>query len=91
MDDFNADHTKMVTFGRWLTELSAQKDLELYATCGTVERPIDVIRLKYGQSEATKFILEAFVELFQGELEAFKKSRFVDYKEENDTVDDSAT
>lgn len=87
MDDFNADRSKMVTFGRWLTELATQKDAELYAVCGNIEHPLDKVRLKYGQSETTKFILEAFTELFQGELEEFKKSRFLDYKEETDDPD----
>jgi len=91
MDGFNADHDKMITFGRWLTEFSEQKDLELYALCGNVERPIDAVRLKYGHSEAAKYILEAFAEIFKGEVEEFKKSRFLNYKEETDDTNDSNT
>jgi len=86
MDPFELDKSKMAAFGQWLTEQTIQREGSVFAVCADPKRNSDSIRLEYGKMEAYKYILQAFVELFQGELADFQKN-YLNLEEKLDTDD----
>jgi cell division protein FtsB len=66
-------HYSMLAFGQYLTEMAVRLEAELYATCANDTLAIETVKRKYGQTEATKEILKAFVSLYEGDLGKFKK------------------
>lgn len=83
MSVFDEDKSKMAAFGQWLTEQTVQREGSVFAACSDPKRNSDSIRLEYGKMEAYKYILQAFIELFQGELEDFRKN-YLHLEETND-------
>lgn len=82
-----SDYDKMLTFGRYLTEGVIRYREELMSNCRDITRPIDAIRLKYGHIEAYTEILNAFTDLYEGDLEKFKLDYIAGYKEEKEKDD----
>lgn len=86
MDLFELDKSKLAAFGSWLTEQTIQREASVFAACADPKRNSDSIRLEYGKMEAYKFILQAFVELYQGELKDFRKN-YLHLEEETEESD----
>ncbi len=76
-----SDYDKMVIFGKFLTERAVILEAQLYSMCQDVKQPIDAVRLKYGHLENTKDILIAFAELYNGDINQFKKHHMSDDEE----------
>lgn len=74
----------LMAFGQYLTEQAVRLEAELYATCSNDKLEISAVKRKYGQLEATKVILKAFTELYEGDVSKFKK----EYLNEVDGPDD---
>lgn len=70
-----SDHDKMVAFGRWLISMQAKYSSELFDLSINRATPPAAIRIKAGHVEASGFILNAFRELYNGELDQFLKER----------------
>lgn len=68
-----SDHDKMMAFGSWLSTKRLQHSAELYALSVNTKAPIDALRIKAGHVEATQHILDAFTELYKGDLNQFMK------------------
>lgn len=66
-----SDHDKMMAFGTWLTSRKLAVQAELYALGINYRTPVDALRVKAGHLEATMHILQAFTELYNGELNKF--------------------
>lgn len=66
-------HYSMLAFGQYLTETAVRLEAELYSTCSNDKWPIETVKRKYGQLEATKVILKAFTDLYDGDVSKFKK------------------
>jgi hypothetical protein len=79
-----SDFDKMVAFGQYLTEGVVKYRSQLMSECANVTRSIDAIRLRSGHVEAYVEILNAFTDLYEGDIEKFKKSYFEGYKEEKE-------
>ena len=62
---------KMMAFGSWLTQRQAAFKSELCALGIDRTKPIDAIRIKAGHLEAATIILQAFTELYKGDLNKF--------------------
>lgn len=69
-----SDHDKMMAFGHWLTERRAQFAAELSALGIDRTKPIDAIRIKAGHLECMQLTLQAFTELYNGDLEKFMQN-----------------
>ena len=67
-----SEHDKMMAFGHWLTLKHEQEIRELAALAVDRSKPIDAIRIKAGHVESSQFILQAFTDLYKGDLAAFK-------------------
>ena len=89
-----SDHDKMMAFGHWLTERRAQLQAELAMTCVNKLQPEAAIRVKAGHLESTVFILDAFRELYEGDLTKFMEERLGQKpeaeEEKESTQDESA-
>jgi hypothetical protein len=85
-------HYSMLAFGQFLTEQTVRLEAELYSTCSNDKMPIETVKRKYGQLEATKVILKAFTELYEGDVSKFKKEYLSesDESEESNGEEDSA-
>lgn len=70
-----SDYDKMQAFGSWLTSRKVVLTGELYALSVNREAPLDAIRIKAGHVEAMSSALDAFTELYHGELQTFMKDR----------------
>jgi len=70
-----SEHDKMMAFGHWLATRQAQHRQELYALSVNRNIPIDAIRMKAGNIEAVDLTLQAFTDLYKGDLNKFQ----VDY------------
>ena len=77
-------HYSMLAFGQFLTERAVVLEAELYSTCSNDKMAIETVKRKYGQLEATKFILKAFTELYEGDVSKFKKEYLSESDEEPD-------
>lgn len=66
-------HYSMLAFGQYLTETTVRLEAELYSTCSNDKMAIETVKRKYGQLEATKVILKAFTDLYEGDVSKFKK------------------
>lgn len=73
-------HYSMLAFGQYLSETAVRLEAELYSTCSNDKMAIETVKRKYGQLEATKVILKAFTDLYEGDISKFKK----EYLSEND-------
>lgn len=79
-----SQHGFMV-FGQYLTEMAIRLEAELYSTCSNDKLELSTVKRKYGQLEATKVILKAFTDLYEGDVSKFKK----EYLDESDETDES--
>ncbi len=68
-----SDNDKLMAFGSWLTAKRLQHSAELYSLSINVKAPLDAVRLKAGHVEATQSILDAFTELYKGDLNQFMR------------------
>jgi hypothetical protein len=75
---------KLVAFGQWLLIKQHQQQAELFSLSVNRTMPVDAIRIKAGHIEATQHILEAFTELYKGDLNKFKEERLGQKPEEDD-------
>jgi cell division protein FtsB len=66
-------HYSMLAFGQYLSETAVRLEAELYSTCSNDKMAIETVKRKYGQLEATKVILKAFTDLYEGDVSKFKK------------------
>ncbi len=73
-------------FGQYLTEMSVRLEAELYSTCSNDKLELSTVKRKYGQLEATKVILKAFTDLYNGDTDKFKKE-YLDEESDSDTGD----
>lgn len=79
-------HYSMLAFGQYLTETAVRLEAELYSTCSNDKWPIETVKRKYGQLEATKVILKAFTDLYDGDVGKFKKE-YLSEESDNGTED----
>lgn len=70
-----SENDKLLAFGRFLVSMRAKQTAELYDHSINRLSPIDAIRIKAGQIEATGFILAAFKELYDGDVDEFLERR----------------
>lgn len=68
-----SDHDKMMAFGHWLVAHQTQLHTELYSLSINRTMPLDAIRIKAGHLESCTFILQAFTDLYKGDLNKFMK------------------
>lgn len=68
-----SDLDKMMAFGSWLSQRRVAFQAELCALGIDRTKPIDAIRIKAGHLEAATTILQAFTELYNGDLGKFMK------------------
>lgn len=80
-------HYSMLAFGQYLTETAVRLEAELYSTCSNDKLAIETVKRKYGQLEATKVILKAFTDLYEGDVSKFKK----EYLSEGDEDSEEST
>jgi hypothetical protein len=83
-----SEHYKMSAFGRYLTEGVIKYRTQLASECADVTKPIDTIRLRSGHLEAYTEILNVFTELYEGDLETFKKDYIDGYKEKIESYEE---
>lgn len=89
-----SDLDKMMAFGHWLTMRREQLTNELLQMSVSVKYPEAAIRVKAGHIESTTHILDAFKELYNGELNKFKVSKLghpEESEEESDGHSESST
>lgn len=79
-----SDLDKMMAFGSWLTAKKLQHGAELYSLSVNVKAPVDSLRIKAGHLEATQHILDAFTELYNGDLNKFMQEYLGQKSEEED-------
>lgn len=79
-----SDHDKMMAFGTWLIQRGQALQADLHSLCINVNAPVDAIRVKAGHIEATGFVLQAFRELYHGDLNKFMEERLNQKPEEED-------
>lgn len=77
-------HYSMLAFGQYLTETAVRLEAELYSTCSNDKMELSTIKRKYGQLEATKVILKAFTDLYEGDVSTFKKEYLSEADGESD-------
>lgn len=77
-------HYSMLAFGQYLTETTVRLEAELYSTCSNDKMAIETVKRKYGQLEATKVILKAFTDLYEGDVGKFKKEYLSEGEEDNE-------
>lgn len=65
---------KMMAFGHWLSLKKQQLHSELFSAAVSRNHPESVIRVKAGHVEAFTQVLEAFSELYNGDLNKFMES-----------------
>lgn len=70
-----SDYEKLTAYGSWLTSRKVILTGELYALSINRDSPLDAIRIKAGHLEATSAALEAFTELYHGDVGTFMKER----------------
>ncbi len=68
-----SENDKLIAFGSWLTAKRVQHSAELYSLSINIKAPIDALRVKAGHVEATQHILDAFTELYKGDLNQFMR------------------
>ncbi len=78
----------MLAFGQFLTEQTVRLEAELYSTCSNDKMELPTVKRKYGQLEATKVILKAFTDLYEGDVSKFKKEYLSESDEEPDEPTD---
>lgn len=66
-----SDRDKMMAFGNWLSERIQATQLELYALSVNAKVPVDALRVKGGHLESLGFVMHAFKELYNGDLNKF--------------------
>ena len=79
----------MLAFGQYLTETAVRLEAELYSTCSNDKMELSTVKRKYGQLEATKVILKAFTDLYEGDLTNFKKEYLSVVDEETEAEEPS--
>jgi hypothetical protein len=79
-----SDLDKMMAFGNWLTSRKAQLTMELYSLSLNTKLPIGTIRIKAGHLEATQHVLDAFKDLYNGDLNKFMEEYLGQAPEEED-------
>jgi hypothetical protein len=62
---------KMMAFGHWLEQRRLQFQAELCALSIDRSKPIDAIRVKAGHLECAQLTLQAFSDLYNGDLGKF--------------------
>lgn len=87
MSDFEIDKSKMAAFGQWLTEQTILREANLFSVCANVKHSSDAVRLEYGKLESFKYILKTFTELYQSDVDKFRKE-YLDNDDENQVVSD---
>lgn len=65
---------KMMAFGQWLTLRKSTVNSELFQLSVNANHTVDKIRVKAGHLEALQHVLEAFTELYNGDLNKFKEA-----------------
>lgn len=84
-----SDHDKMMAFGSWLTSRKLVLVGELQALSVNRDTPVSAIRLKAGHIEAYTQVLEAFTELYKGDLNAFMEERLGQTPEDEEEEEES--
>ena len=80
-------HYSMLAFGQFLTETAVRLEAELYSTCSDDKLEMAAVKRKYGQLEATKVILKAFTDLYEGDISKFKSEYLSEGDEDNEDID----
>lgn len=83
-----SDLDKMMAFGSWLSQRRLAFQAELSALGIDRTKPIDAIRIKAGHLEAATIILQAFTELYNGDLGKFMKDYLGVEEEEEESEKD---
>lgn len=78
-----SDSDKLTAFGSWLTTKRLALHTELYSLAINRDVSIDTVRIKAGHIEAYTQILEAFTELYRGDLNTFLTERMGQKHEED--------
>lgn len=69
-----SDADKMMAFGTWLTTRKAQHTAELFSLSLNTKAPVDALRIKAGHVEAFSVVLDAFTELYRGDVTKFNEA-----------------
>jgi hypothetical protein len=77
---------KMMAFGNWLTSRKAQHQAELFSLSINRDAPVDSIRIKAGHIESLTHVLEAFTDLYNGDLGKFM-TEYLGQKPDDDDED----
>lgn len=83
-----SDHDKMMAYGHWLSERKRAFEVELCALGVDRTKPIDAIRIKAGHLEATTLALQAFTELYRGDLGKFREQYLGETPEKEESNND---
>lgn len=76
----------MMAFGAWLASRREQVRVELFVTSINSKQSPAAIRVKAGHVEALSHVLEAFTELYKGDVKAFR----VQYLGEEETKEEES-
>lgn len=83
-----SEHDKMMAFGSWLSTRKASVASELYQLSINASQPVDKIRVKAGHLEALQHVLEAFTDLYKGDLNKFMQEYLGQAPEEEEESND---
>lgn len=86
-----SEQDKLYAFGVWITTRKAQLQAELNALSIDHKSPPARLRIKAGHLEATTHILEAYTELYRGDLAKFRSEYLGGQPEEDKESDDQDT
>ncbi len=86
-----SDTDKMMAFGSWLTRRKLDLINELAQMSVNCKLPEGAIRVKGGAVEAVQHVLEAFTDLYKGDLNKFMVTYLGQAPEEEEESTDGST
>lgn len=66
-----SEQDKLMAFGTWLTTRKLTIASELYSLSLNTKIPVAAVRIKAGHLEALSHVLDAFTDLYKGDLNKF--------------------
>jgi hypothetical protein len=66
-----SEQDKLLAFGSWLSIRKLHVAQELFSVCLNTKLPPSALRIKAGHLEALQHVLDAFTELYNGDLNKF--------------------
>lgn len=75
---------KLIVFGKWLWDRYQQQQQELFQLSINGQAPESAIRVKAGHVECTMFVLDAYKDLYNKDLNFFRKEYLGEKTEEDE-------